>query len=487
MKGTFCTGRLPATFAASRRDTMSIRSDEDLTCPVCHDIFSDPVVLDCSHSFCKDCLQTWWNGKHTRECPCCKAVSKTNRPPCNLALKNLSEAFLLDRNRAGPTGSEALCLEHSEKLKLFCLDHQQPVCLVCRDSRAHANHSFLPINEAACDHREKLQKCLKPIRDKLKAFEQLTENFAQTAKHVKVQAKRTETLIQEQFKKLHQFLREEEEARMAALREEEEQKSKLLRDKMETLSRDTSALSDTLGATEAALRAEDVLFLKDYKKSLRGAQQRPLLGDPQLISGALIDEAKHLGNLSFHIWNKMKAMVSYTPVVLDPNTADPDLVVATELTSVSFGGKQKLPNNPERSRFLCSVLGSEGFSSGSHTWDIEVGENKDWELGVLGDGARDRRSESRLWRIMFSSSKLSVFSTSGTEQVLTLKKQLRKIRVHLDFDQGELSFYSLDKNTHVYTFSHAFTRTLFPYIYTEDHVPLKILPVKLSVEVEKQS
>ncbi|XP_029007047.1 E3 ubiquitin-protein ligase TRIM35-like [Betta splendens] len=467
---------------------MSIRSDEDLTCPVCQDLFSDPVVLDCSHSFCKDCLQRWWNQKTSRECPCCKVESKTNNPPCNLALKNLSEAFLLERNRSGCAGSDTLCSEHGEKLKLFCLDHQQPICLVCRDSRAHANHTFLPVNEAACDHREKLQKCLKPLQEKLKAFEQMKETCDQTAQHIKVQAKRTETLIREQFQKFHQFLEEEEEARVSALREEERRKSALMGEKLEALSRDMSALSNTVRATEGELRADDASFLKNYKNVLKRAEQRSLLDAPPLSSGALIDAAKHLGNLSFHIWNKMKAMVSYTPVVLDPNTADAELVLCKELTSVRFGAKQNRPNNPERSRFLCSVLGSEGFTSGNHTWDIEVGENKDWELGVLGDVTRNRSSsESRLWRIMFSNSKLLVFSTSDPERVLPLKKRLRKIRVNLNLEEGDLSFYDLDKNTHIYTFKDTFTDTLFPYIYTENHLPINILPEKFSVRMEKQS
>ncbi|XP_051269924.1 nuclear factor 7, brain-like [Dicentrarchus labrax] len=465
---------------------MSSRSEEDLSCPVCHDIFKDPVVLSCSHSFCKDCLQTWWRGKQRRTCPCCKTSQTNSDPPRNLVLKNLCEAFLLERDQRRSAGSEALCSLHSEKLKLFCLEHQQLVCLVCRDSKIHNNHSFRPIDEATQDHREELKKILKPFKEKVKLFEQVKANCDQTAEHIKVQAEHTERQIKEQFKKLHQFLREEEEARIIALRKEEKQKSQKMKEQMEALSREIAALSGTVRATEEELRAEDVSFLQNYKAAVKRVQQRPLLEDPQLVSGALIDVAKHLGNLTFNIWNKMKEMVSYTPVILDPNTADPELILSEDLISVRYGEKQRLPQNPKRTKFSCSVHSSEGFNSGAHSWDVEVGDNKDWELGMLGEYIKtDGRLQSGLWRILFSNGKFTVFSTSKPERDLTVKTKLQRIRVHLDFDKGKLSFSDLDTDTHIHTFTHTFTDTLFPYIYTESRVPLKILPVKVSVTVEK--
>ncbi|XP_054473789.1 E3 ubiquitin-protein ligase TRIM35-like [Anoplopoma fimbria] len=463
---------------------MASRSDEDLCCPVCYEIFKNPVVLSCSHSFCKDCLNNWWRGKQTKDCPVCKRRSSKSDPPRNLALKNLCEAFLLAREQRG---SETLCSLHSEKLRLFCLDHQQPVCVVCRDSRRHNNHRFKPIDEAAEDLKEELQKSLKPLMEKLKLFHEAKRNCDQTAEHIKVQARRTERQIKEQFKKLHQFLQEDEEARISALREEEEQKSEMMKEKMEALIREIAALSDTVRATEDELRAGDVSFLNNYKAAVERVQQGPLLEDPQLLSGALIDEAKHLGNLTYNIWNKMKEMVSYSPVVLDPNTADTTLVVSEDLTSVKSGVRPQLPKNLERTKFSCSVQGSEGFKSGTHSWDVEVGNNKDWELGMLGEDIQtDGRLQSGLWRILFSDGKFTAFSMPDHEKVLPVTKNLQKIRVHLDFDKGKLSFSDPDTNTHIHTFTHTFTDTVFPYIYTEDHQPLKILPVKVSVAVEKQ-
>ncbi|XP_046701931.1 E3 ubiquitin-protein ligase TRIM35-like isoform X2 [Silurus meridionalis] len=287
-------------------------SEEDFSCPVCCEIFKDPVVLHCSHSVCKVCLQLFWEKKGSRECPVCRRKSSMEIPPLNLVLKNLCETFLQDRSQRSSSESETVCSLHSEKLKLFCLDDQQPVCLVCRDSRKHTNHKFCPIDEAVTDCKEKLKTALKPLQEKLKIFEDCKLNWSQTAEHIKIQAEHTEHQIKKEFEKLYQFLRDEEAARISALREEEEQKSQMMKEKIEKLNRDMSSLSDTIRATEEEMRAEDVLFLQNYKNSV----ERTLctLQDSEELSGALIHVTKHLANLKFRVWEKMQDTVQYKDI-----------------------------------------------------------------------------------------------------------------------------------------------------------------------------
>jgi len=40
--------------------------EEELTCPVCLELYADPVMLPCSHSMCKKCLEEMLNCRTQR-------------------------------------------------------------------------------------------------------------------------------------------------------------------------------------------------------------------------------------------------------------------------------------------------------------------------------------------------------------------------------------------------------------------------------------
>ncbi|KAF4105297.1 nuclear factor 7, brain-like [Onychostoma macrolepis] len=471
---------------------MDSKSVEELSCPVCCEIFKDPIILSCSHSICKECLQQFWKTKKTQECPVCRRRSSRADPPRNLALKNLCDSLIKERNERRSSGSEEICSLHSEKLKLFCLEDKQPVCLVCRDSEKHVNHTFRPITEVLSPHKEELNTALTSLQNKLKHAEEMKAECDKTVQHIKSQAEHTERQIKEEFEKLHQFLRDEEEATITALREEEEQKQQMMKEKLEEMNRHISALSHTIKDTEEMMKASDVCFLKDFSITMERVQiSQP---DPQMSSGALIHVPHYLSNLRFRVWKKMQETLKHTPLTLDPNTAHCRLTLSADLTSVSYSDVcQNLADNPERIDEYACVLGSEGFNSGAHCWDVEVGDNTCWTLGIT-TASNQRKGDvffnTNVWRVQYMNSEYSSQSPKQPSTLFTVKEKLQRVRVQLDCDGGKVSFSDPVTNICLCSFTTTFTETVFPFLFLYNRCtasPLRILPVKLIVSTENHS
>ena len=69
---------------------------EEVSCPVCTNIYTDPKHFPCLHTFCLQCLKQWHitsHGRDTIRCPKCQAVS---RVPESGDLKDLPTSFYLN-------------------------------------------------------------------------------------------------------------------------------------------------------------------------------------------------------------------------------------------------------------------------------------------------------------------------------------------------------------------------------------------------------
>ncbi|XP_028269815.1 zinc-binding protein A33-like [Parambassis ranga] len=125
--------------------------------------------------------------------------------------------------------------------------------------------------------------------------------------------------------------------------------------------------------------------------------------------------------------------------------------------------EQKLPDNPERHTKYGTVLGSEGFSSGKHSWEVEVGDHPNWVVGLAKESAnKDAEFASPkhgFWCLGHRDGEY-INVVGGTVRV---KKSLQRIRVQLDYDRGEVSFYNSEDMTQICTHRDTFTGKLLPY------------------------
>ncbi|KAL7859113.1 hypothetical protein SRHO_G00142600 [Serrasalmus rhombeus] len=229
---------------------------------------------------------------------------------------------------------------------------------------------------------------------------------------------------------------------------------------------------------------------QNFKSTEKQAQLTPK--DPEKTSGALINVGKHLSNLKFRVWENMQEVLQYTPVTLDPNTAHPDLHLSDDLTAVeNTKQRSSLPDNPERFDEWWCVLGSEGFNSGIHCWDVQVGDSENWSLGVITESVTRKGNSVRgsVLRLNYDKSinEILIFCPGQLVHSFTPKETPQRVRVQLDWDRGKVTFTDLLTNTHLHTITHTFTQRVLPLFYNYSVHPLRILPVKTSVTVEQHS
>ncbi|KAK7151833.1 hypothetical protein R3I94_008245 [Phoxinus phoxinus] len=460
-------------------------TEEDFYCPICCDIFRDPVLLACSHSICNGCVKTFWNRRGTQECPICRTVSSNPDPPINIVLRNMCDLIREETTQELPVETAGFCSLHGEPLTFFCAEDQELVCGQCRNA-LHKNHRIRSTTDASQDLRYELQQKLKAFLEKLRVYERFEQSWDETAECIKRQSQHTETQIKEVFEKLHQFLENEEAASLTALRREEEQKSEIIKKKVEEIASGMLSLSHIIESIEEQLRRNEFTFLMNYKTTIE--RTKCTLRDQTRPSGMLIDVAKHVGNITYEVSKKLQANIRYTPVTFDPNTAHPYLAVSDDLTTLTYTDEhfQQLPANPERFDGYTSILGSEGFDSGSHCWDIEVGDSTAWAVGVITESAyklRQNPSKTGLWYVGFCNGKYGKGYSPEILTLLRVSQKIQRIRVQLNWDKGKVIFTDSGHNIGLHVFKHKFTEKVFPYFYNHcmQH-PLRIIPVKTTVE-----
>ncbi|XP_061145708.1 E3 ubiquitin-protein ligase TRIM35-like isoform X1 [Syngnathus typhle] len=457
---------------------MASHVEANLQCPACLEIFKDPVMLPCTHSICKGCLQEWRKEKGGHSCPVCRTEFQSIDLPMNLALRNVCEAFSLSSIEL-----KDICSLHKEKLKLFCLDHQELVCLICKDSEIHANHKFRPIDEVAESNKVKLQEVLLDVKKRLKDYTQVRDNCNEFSDYITFQREKVESKIKKGFEELRHFLQVEEEARLSAVREEERNKTQMIKEKIKALSTNMATLSDMIKTAEEQLMSDDLSLVKNFQ-TLMTRMQKPSDNPERLPRGSLLDEAKHVGNLKFTAWEKMKKIVSYSPVILDPAAAGVKLSLSEDLTSVSADEEHQCSQIPEIvSKY--TVCGS-ALTSGINIWDVEVGDNTDWRLGVVYEKSFVLHG---FW-ITFQDDKYTLSSKQSETWYPSVK--LKRIRFHVDINKKSLSITESLTNTLLHEADISEWEDLpadvklVPYFVTDDKNPLKILPVPHCVTIQNQ-
>ncbi|XP_048345333.1 E3 ubiquitin-protein ligase TRIM7-like [Sphaerodactylus townsendi] len=462
---------------------------DELTCPVCLEYFKSPVMLtECGHNFCRACLPRGWGAI---SCPVCRgAIQPRNLKP-NRQLANVVEIAKKLSLQGGREEEEAkkapnlqegkpgTCKKHREPLKLFCEGDEALICVVCDRSKEHRYHDVIPVEEAAQKYKSILHGY---IEIKRKARENIMACKADTDKKSQDLLKQTEAARKTsvtQFRKLCQFLEEQERLLLAKIEETEKE---IARERDENLGRLTAQLS----SLEMVIREMEEMavqpateFLQDVKSFSERYGEEEEFGNsftPDLM--CTIDYLDQVTDFLEVNLPQFKDTVEYelhlqkVDVTLDPDTAHPLLLLSKDWKSMKLQKKPlRLPNNPKRFDKETMVLGREGFRSGLRFWEVTVGSEGCWAVGVAREsvqrkGAITISPGQGIWALAKMGDSYMPL-TDTQRSFLSLERKLKRIQVCLNYKLKRVDFYDLDTQDLLYAFSDVsfHDEMLFPFFW----------------------
>ncbi|KAF5902341.1 zinc-binding protein A33-like, partial [Clarias magur] len=194
-----------------------------IKCSMCLSDFTDPVMLSCEHSFCRQCITGHLRSSGGQgRCPECRRPYAEQDLHSSRLLRNMtgvvrqhltSQQDQTDTSstRAPPVLSDMLvCADHDEKLKLFCETDQKLLCVVCRDGEKHQGHHFKPVKEAAQIVKGKLKGALGFLNNEDTQLEVMTQKQATEVTKTQMKANQLSAQISAQFEEMHNFLKKKE-------------------------------------------------------------------------------------------------------------------------------------------------------------------------------------------------------------------------------------------------------------------------------------
>ncbi|XP_028646795.2 tripartite motif-containing protein 16-like isoform X1 [Erpetoichthys calabaricus] len=303
---------------------------DEITCSLCQDILSDPVLIPCGHNFCLKCLTDCWDQSQVCSCPQCRHTF-TTRPELNRnpllneviqKLKKMGLSHPQSQNYAGPgdvecdfcTGKklravkscltcmisfcqthlqphyevavwkdhkltdpdgnlkEKFCAKHQKVLEIFCKTDGMCICLVCGENE-HEGHEKMELARERKEKEKQLGATLSEIKKRLEEREKTLEETRRAMEQMKVSVGRELEENEKSFTDLIHCIEEAYRKVTERIREQEKREMENAEGVMERLDKEIEELK----RRDAELM--ELLETKDHIHFLQNFSSRCVLPD----------------------------------------------------------------------------------------------------------------------------------------------------------------------------------------------------------------
>nr|XP_015201604.1 PREDICTED: E3 ubiquitin-protein ligase TRIM39-like [Lepisosteus oculatus] len=371
---------------------------------------------------------------------------------------------------------EKLCKRHEKLLEGYCRTDQACVCALCVES-GHKKHNVVPVEREWRKKLPQLGKKKAEVQQLIKERVKKMEDLKQVLKIIKSSAQKEMEESWQVYSELMQAFERSQAEVVEAIEKKHKAAERQTEGLMRKLEQELSQLKRRNTELDQLLQTEDqVHFLQKFPTlgvlpehtdwSDTTVQTDLYTGTVRKSVTQLVDRCQEI--LKRLHGKELKRIQNYAvDVTLDPDTAQCNLVLSEDGKQVRCEGKkQPLPDNPERFHKALFVLGREGFISGRHYWEVEVGRKTAWTLGVAKESVNRKGDikmspESGYW-CMWLKNGDGYKALSSTRVPLCLLSKPHRVGVYVDYEEGQVSFFDVTAEAHLFTFTDAFTEKLFP-------------------------
>ncbi|XP_066517971.1 E3 ubiquitin-protein ligase TRIM39 [Hoplias malabaricus] len=392
-------------------------------------------------------------------------------------------------NSSGSTGPP--CAKHGVCVDMFCKNDQACVCVMCIEEEHHG-HTVIPAKREMNIKKSQLGIMEAELQGLITAREKKIEEIQTSLKDIQANAQQEVEVTMSMFRLLlnamercqAELLEVVQMGHMTA-----ELRSQALVHDLQQEIADLRKRSSAL--TQLAQSTDHISFFKTYPFLCNPPQIKnwtEVTLTPEPIAGAVLknttqmvenlqDVLKRLPQLCLRPNQdqlvkhqpKVRSVQEYTlDVTLDRDTAHPRLLISPDEKKVCCSEQcSTVTDTPARFDRVVCVLGRQGFNSGCHYWEVQVGEKTDWDLGVA------KRSINRKGKISVSPlngywflslrDKSEYAFRSDPPTPISLNIKPKRIGIYVDYEKGQVSFYDGDAKMLIYTHTDTFTDTLHPF------------------------
>ncbi|CAI5681819.1 unnamed protein product [Oreochromis niloticus] len=299
---------------------------ETISCSICLDLLKDPVTTTCGHSYCKNCIKSFWDEedrKGIHSCPQCRKTF-TPRPVLekNVMLAALVEqlkktglqAAPADHCYAGPedvacdvcTGrklkaiksclfcvvsycekhlqphydvaqfkkhklvapskklQENICSRHDEVMKIFCRTDQQSICYLCTMDE-HKGHETVPAAAERTEKQKELEVRRLNIQQRIQEREKDVKLLQQEVEAINGSADKAVEDSEKMFTELIRLIQKRSSDVKQQVRSQQETEVSRVKELQEKLEQEIAELKRKDGELEQLSHTEDhSQFLHNY-------------------------------------------------------------------------------------------------------------------------------------------------------------------------------------------------------------------------------